>query len=271
MAFRDEDTTMKRLMTVISMMLMVTAGAWAAGGTAMAQDAKLKGMITAHDGSTIVVRGPAGDTTVTLTDTTEIRGTSGVLGVRGEDHPASDLIPGLAVEVTTVPGDTGVTASEVTFKNSDLKTAQQIAAGLVGTEARVAENSARIDKAGELVPAGQTRVFFKSGSTTLTAESKAKLDAIATDAKAITGAYRLAVVGRADPTGNAEANQRLSARRAAAVKAYLIETAGITPEKFIPTTALGEASVANDPDPPKSDAEARRVTVTIGVSAAARK
>ena len=32
------------------------------------------------------------------------------------------------------------------------------------------------------------------------------------------------------------------------------------------TMATGVASIANDPDPPRSNAEARRVTVTIAVS-----
>jgi outer membrane protein OmpA-like peptidoglycan-associated protein len=76
------------------------------------------------------------------------------------------------------------------------------------------------------------------------------------------------VVGRADPTGDAAANKRLSARRAAAVKAYLIESCAIVPPYIVPATALGEDSVAQDPDPPQNAAEARRVTVTILISKA---
>ena len=89
-----------------------------------------------------------------LTDATEIRGTSGMLGIRGEATRPSDLIPGLIVEVTIVPGCDQLTAGEVRFKNDDLRTARQISAGLVGTDARVAEIR-RIDNFGELVaPAG---------------------------------------------------------------------------------------------------------------------
>lgn len=269
MAIRDEDPTMKRFLTVIAMLML--AMSYAAGGGALAQEAaSLRGMITSHNGSTIVVRGSAGDTPVTLTDATRIRGTTGVLGVRGEEHPAADLIPGLVVEVQAVQRDAGLTATEVTFKNSDLRTAQQIAAGLVGTEQRVAENSERIDNVGQLVAAGRTKVFFAVGSAAISDEGKQALDAIAAQAKAINGAYRLAVVGRADPTGNAAANQRLSEERAAAVTAYLMRSAGVTPDKFIPAAALGSAPVAQDPDPPQNAAEARRVTVTIAVSASAR-
>jgi len=242
----------------------------AAPSAALGADAPLKGMITSHDGNTIVVKGAAGETPVVITDTTKIRGTTGALGVRGEDHPPTDLIRGLAVEVTTVSNGSEVTATAVTFKNSDLKTAQQIAAGLSDTEKRVSENSDRIDNVGLLVAAGRTKVFFPVGSAALSAESKQNLDDIATQAKAIKGAYRLAVVGRADPSGNAAANEKLSAQRALAVRQYLIRSAGISPENFIPATALGSAPVAQDPDPPANAAEGRRVTVTIGVSKSAR-
>ena len=231
-------------------------------GPAFADDpASFKGIIISHDGSTIVVRGDNGDTPVTLTETTRIRGTSGMLGVRGEDHPATDLIRGLAVEVTPAEG-AETTAAEVTFKNSDLRTAQQIQAGIHGTEQR-------IDNVGELVARGRTRVFFATGSATLTAEGMQSLQEIATQAKAITG-YRLAVVGRADPTGDTAANQRLSERRVAAVTSYLLQTCGVLPGRILPSAALGESSVANDPDPPRTNAEARRVTVTIAVSASSQ-
>lgn len=232
--------------------------------TAFAADA-LKGMIVSHEGSTIVVRSSAGDKPVVLTDTTKIRGTVGTLGVRGEDHPPTDLIRGLAVEVTTAPDGT---ASEVTFKNEDLKTARQISAGLASTDARVAENSARLDNVGELVAKDRTNVYFASGSASISDKGKQDLQAIAKEAKAVTG-YRLAVVGRADSTGNAAANQRLSERRAAAVSDYLVKNAGITPGRILDPVALGSSKVAEDPNPPKTADEARRVTVTIAVSKAA--
>jgi outer membrane protein OmpA-like peptidoglycan-associated protein len=257
---------MKISMTRQAALALCAAVVIAAPGAALGQDAPLKGMITSHDGNTIVVRGSGGDTKVKLTEGTKIRGTSGALGVRGESHPPSDLIRGLAVEVTTAHDGADLTATDVTFKNSDLKTAHQINAGLSDTDKRVSENSDRIDNVGMLVAAGRTKVFFAVGSAALTAESKQSLDDIATEAKAVKGAYRLAVVGRADTTGNAAANERLSAQRAVAVKQYLMKSAGISPANFIPTTALGDAPVAQDPDPPANAAEARRVTVTIAVS-----
>jgi outer membrane protein OmpA-like peptidoglycan-associated protein len=245
---------------------MLAAALLAMPGLAMAADGALKGMIISHEGSTIVVRSSSGDTPVDITGATRIRGREGALGVRGDEYAPADLIRGLAVEVTTAQEGGKLTASEVTFKKGDLKTARQIGAGLYGAEQRIAENAERIDNVGLLVAAGRTKVFFAVGSTVISEKGKQDLQAIAAQAKAIKGAYRLAVVGRADTTGNAAANEKLSARRAVAVKQYLMKSAGISPVNFIPTTALGDAPVAQDPDPPANAAEARRVTVTIAVS-----
>jgi outer membrane protein OmpA-like peptidoglycan-associated protein len=244
--------------------ILALTAALAISGPALAQDAEpFEGVIISHEGSTIVVRGDNGDTPVILTETTRIRGTSGVLGVRGEDHPATDLIRGLAVEITPVAGAAEVTAAEVRFKNDDLRTAQQIQAGLHGTEER-------IDNVGELVARGRTRVFFATGSATLTAEGMQSLRAIAAEAQAIPG-YRLAIVGRADPTGDAAANQRLSERRVAAVTSYLLESCGVLPGRILPPAAVGASPISQDPDPPRNNAEARRVTVTIAVSGSSER
>jgi outer membrane protein OmpA-like peptidoglycan-associated protein len=252
---------------------MLAAVSLAAPSLAYADDPSLKGMITSHTGQTIVVRSAAGDTPVKLTDTTKIRGTTGALGLRGEDHPPTDLIRGLAVEVTTTGSGADLTATDIVFKNSDLKTAQQISAGLATTDTNVAanakgiaENSQRIDDVGVLVSAGRTKVFFAVGKTTISPQGQEDLKGIAAQAGAIKGAYRLAVVGRADTTGNVAANQKLSEARAAAVKDYLIRSCGVSPANFIPAASLGSAPVAQDPDPPGTPAEARRVTVTIAVS-----
>lgn len=268
-----------------SLLALGLATALTAPALVAAQEAaQLKGLIIVNEGSTIVVRQGGADVPVTLTPSTKIRGTSGALGVRGDDHPATALIRGLPVEVKTTNTGGVTTATEVRFKNADLRTAQQMSAALVTTDeqvarntagvatnaAGVATNSARIDVAGELVPAGRAKVFFDTGSTRLTEQGKMDLMTLATQAKGMNNAYRMAVVGRADPTGNAAANQRLSEQRAAAVKAYLIESAGVSPAMFLPMAGLGDSPIAEDPDPPANNAEARRVTVTIAVSKSAR-
>jgi outer membrane protein OmpA-like peptidoglycan-associated protein len=256
----EEGTTMQMmtrkaaLRTMAAVMLVIPS-------MALSAEATLKGLIIAHEDSTIVVRVGATDTPVLLTEATKIRGVTGALGVRGEDHPPHDLIRGLAVEVTTVQNGADLLATDVTFKNSDLKTARQIQAGLHGTEER-------IDNVGDLVPAGRTKVFFAVGSAVISAKGKEDLKAIAEQAKTMKG-YRLAVVGRADPSGDAAANKKLSERRAAAVTDYLLQSCGVLPGRILPTAAVGESEVAQDLDPPKTAEEARRVTVTIAVSKSA--
>lgn len=241
-----------------------------APGLALGQDEPLsvKGMILSHDADRLVVRTDEGDKTIDLIPDTKIEGTAGQGVFRREARSPSDLIRGLPVHLKVTPSGQKLIANEVEFKTSDLKTARQISAGLHETEGQVAANKAAIADVGNLVAAGQTKVFFPVGGYTVPASAKGDLCALAGKAKGMKGGYRLAVVGRADPSGDAAANKRLSAKRAENVKSYLTENCGVMPGNFVPATALGEANVALDPDRPKSDQEARRVTVTIMVSKA---
>jgi outer membrane protein OmpA-like peptidoglycan-associated protein len=260
-------------------------------GLAQAATETVKGMVVSHDTTHIVVKVGDHNRTVNLTPGTKIQATQGAGVLRRETAPVSDLIRGLAVEMTLAPQGDAWVANSIVFKSSDLKTAKQINAGINQTEGNVAANKsaiaqnqaaieankkalaeqeARLNNVGKLVAAGRTKVFFGVGKDDLTNEGKLELQSLAAKAKGMEHGYRLAVVGRADPTGNAAANKALSARRAAAVKTYLVEHCGVLPVNFVPDTALGENPVAQDPDPPKNDSEARRVTVTIMVSGAAK-
>jgi outer membrane protein OmpA-like peptidoglycan-associated protein len=255
---------------------MLGAALLAVPGLGFAQEAQVyKGMIVSHSDNSLVVRMGADEKTLTLTPDTKITATAGAGVLQRESGSAEDLIRGLAIEFRGVSSADGLVAQSVTFKKSDLKTAQQISAGLSQTEAGVATNAKaiaeqeeRLNNIGNLVSAGRTKVFFPVGGATLSDQGKQDLQDIAAKAKAIKSGFRLAVVGRADPTGDAAANKRLSARRAVAVKEYLIESCGVMPGYFVPPTALGANPVAQDPDPPANAAEARRVTVTIMVSKA---
>jgi outer membrane protein OmpA-like peptidoglycan-associated protein len=263
---------------------VLAAALLAAPTASLAQAATqtVKGMVVSHDQTHVVVKVGDENRTVNLTPGTKIQATQGAGVLRRETAPVSDLIRGLAVEMTLAPQGEAWVANSIVFKSSDLKTAKQINAGLHETEGNVAANKsaieankkalaeqeARLNNVGKLVAAGRTKVFFAVGKDELTSEGKLELQSLAAKAKGMEHGYRLAVVGRADPTGNAAANKALSARRAAAVKTYLVEHCGVLPVNFVPDTALGENPVAQDPDPPKNDAEARRVTVTIMVSGA---
>ncbi|MCR5877314.1 OmpA family protein [Phenylobacterium sp. J367] len=234
---------------------------------ALGQAAEYKGSIIASEAGKIVVRTAEGDKTVRVGPGTKIERQQG-LGLRRDTRTPDDLLRGLRIEFKATPAPEGgdLVASDITFKDEDLRVARQIQAGVYGTEERLAEAEKRLDNVGELAAYDRAKVFFASGSATINAQGKADLKAVAEKAKATTGGFRLAVVGRADPVGDAAANARLSARRAKAVRDYLIQSCGIRPGQILPSEALGESSVADDPDPPKNNAEGRRVTVTILLS-----
>jgi outer membrane protein OmpA-like peptidoglycan-associated protein len=224
------------------------------------QDVTLKGMILDRQGNRIKLKSDTGPVVVRVIDSTKIQATQGLVGLRRQDRLPNDLIPGLPIEVSGRMEGPEFVASSITFNPDDLKTAQQIHAGLHGTEERLAN-------VGELQAVGRAKVLFPVGSATLSPEAKQDLRTLVGQAKDYKG-YRLAVVGRADPTGNAAANQRLSEQRAQAVSAYLVQSLGVSPGSLLPATAVGDSPVFQDPDPPKSNADARRVTVTIAVSKA---
>src|SRR5271168_336730 len=105
---------------------------------AVAAAGSLQGMIISHDGQTILVRGGGADTPVTLTDTTTIQAVVGVIGARREDHPATDLIAGLAVNVETVQNGAELDAVGITFKDGDLKTAMAAQAAMYPEQVKLA-------------------------------------------------------------------------------------------------------------------------------------
>lgn len=72
-------------------------------------------------------------------------------------------------------------------------------------------------------------IQFASGSAAISPKSSALLDRLAREARACPGKIR--IEGFTDSTGRPGANQRLSAERAAAVRAALIER-GIPPERL---------------------------------------
>jgi outer membrane protein OmpA-like peptidoglycan-associated protein len=235
-----------------------------------AQGMTVSGAITEKQNDRIVVRTADGDKTVLVGPGTKVTETAGAGVFQRQSRTPNDLMRGLSVEVEATPTPSGdaYAASSITYRRGDMRTARQIDAGVTAERERLAEAERRLDNVGELQPAGRTKVFFETGSTALSEKGKQDLQAIAAQAKGIKGGYRLAVVGRADPRGNAAANERLSQRRAAAVTDYLMREAGVRPSSILPATALGSSSVADDPDKPKTLAEGRRVTVTVLVSKA---
>jgi outer membrane protein OmpA-like peptidoglycan-associated protein len=108
----------------------------------------------------------------------------------------------------------------------------------------------------------ETTVYFKVGSAVIAQSYKDNLKALAQKAPSF-GNYRISILGFADPTGNAAANERLSQRRAAAVSNYLRQTGSIEPGRVLSPSAMGEGTSAPGETAPTNNDEARRVVVRV--------
>jgi len=123
----------------------------------------------------------------------------------------------------------------------------------------------RISALDDYVPQETTSVNFRVGSSVLTAEGKAKLDAIATKALNAKG-YVLEVTGFADSTGGTERNRALSRRRADAVIRYLVEQHQIPLRRIVTPYGFGESNPIADNKTRSGRAENRRVEVKVLVN-----
>lgn len=235
----------------LKQLLLATAFLLALPGIAAASDGtKIKGLITAVDGNTITVKDANNQLqTITVSPDTSIKSTKGLTGAISSSVEQSALMPGLPISAEVVGG----TATKISFKSEDFKTAQQVQAGLAPTEARMNEF-------GTYQVLTSADVLFASGSSAISSQGMSDLQAFATEAKA-TKDYMVIVQGFTDSTGNAAANQALSDKRAAAVTNFLAQKAGLQAARIKAPDGLGIAPDAGS----GSNAGARKVTVKLVV------
>jgi len=256
---------------------------------------KVKGLITARTGDTIVLKTTdSSNVTVTLDDDTKVQQPKG-LGVRKTQMSAAVLIPGLKVSVDGTSQDsTHVLAKTITFDGGDLQTAEMIQAGLDPTEQKVAanqqnieankqgiasnqqniaENKAAIDtnaaetskrfaELSEYDTKDQLDVHFASGSTNISKTDQEALNKLAHNAVNLTG-YIIQVKGFADSSGNPAMNQKLSMERAQNVIAYLLQNCNVPVRHIVATGAMGEAAAVASNETSAGRAENRRVEVKV--------
>ncbi|MBS0254718.1 MAG: OmpA family protein [Proteobacteria bacterium] len=237
----------------------------------------LAGTIIARTGTRIKVLGADGQTTIiAISEATRIKASSGLFA-KGKATPGPEaLLNGLPVTVRTVRAESGLIASQVTFKSGDLKTAMMIRNG---TAQRFDEQGAEIDRNAAATEAlkgrfgditkynlkSTTNVFFATGKAALSPQAKADLCTAATAAEATDNALML-VVGYTDSTGSDEYNQTLSERRAGAVINYLQQVCHWKPYRMLTPTGMAKADPLASNDTPAGKAQNRRVSVNILVS-----
>lgn len=172
------------------------------------------------------------------------------------------LIPGLLLA-------SGAIAEEQDFKSSKDLIPQLQAPGSDEVRARgiapVESDSAQGSVANDPGAAGRVdlRIPFEFDSARLTRRGARQLDelAIALADKSLSR-YNFQLLGHTDAYGRAGYNQRLSDRRAQAVKDYLVRKHGIAPQR-IETMGFGEDNPRN-PDDPYAPENRRVEVINLG-------
>jgi OOP family OmpA-OmpF porin len=265
-------------------------------GIAIAQNDQVKGVINGRSGATMSVLSGGESITVVLTTDTQVLEPEGAF--RKKHLTMAALVPGLAVEVKGSFNDKHqLVADRVTFHGSDLKTAQDIQAGLAPTqqqvqqnqqqiqadqqkiqqqqqelqaeEAKTAANKAAIAAAnkrfgelGDYNILGEVTVLFGNGRVDIDPQYKPQLLKLAQQAMGVTG-YVIQVKGYASKVGSAALNQKLSTERAENVTNFLEQEGKIPLTNMLAPGAMGTSQQVAPDSTAEGQAENRRVVVSI--------
>jgi OmpA-OmpF porin, OOP family len=266
-------------------------------GIATAQNDQVKGVINGRSGATMSVQTQGDENvTVVLTPSTQVEEPDGLF--RKKHLSMTALVPGLAVQVKGSFNDKHqLVADQVTFHGSDLKTAQDIQAGLAPTEqkaqqnqqqlqaqqqqiqqeqqqlqaeqAKIAANKAAIAAAnkrfgelGDYNILGEVTVLFGNDKVTIDPQYKPQLLKLAQQAMGITG-YVIQVKGYASKVGSAALNQKLSTERAENVTNFMEQEGKIPLTNMLAPGAMGTSQQVAPDSTAEGQAENRRVVVSI--------
>jgi outer membrane protein OmpA-like peptidoglycan-associated protein len=145
------------------------------------------------------------------------------------------------------------------------ETADQALAAAKAASAEIQSTNDRISQIDNYEASKNVAVNFKVNSAVLSAEAKAALDEIATQAKSEKG-YLIQVTGYASADGGSAKNRALSERRAEAVIRYLAENHDIPLHRMINPFGFGELKPVAENDTREGRKQNRRVEVAILVS-----
>ena len=240
--------------------------------SAMTPGPEIEGVITARSGDKMKVTAADGTSTVIfINDDTRIRAGGGLFGGSRGQLGAEALVNGLPVTVKTMQAGAVLLASQVRFKNRDLRTAMMIRNG---TAQRFGEQDAatealrgRMGDIDQYNIMSTANVYFDTGKWGLSANAKADLCATASAAEAMENALIL-VVGYTDSVGSDELNQQLSERRAGSVINHLQQACRWKPYRMLTPTGMAESDPMASNDTAEGRAQNRRVSVNVLVSKA---
>jgi OmpA-OmpF porin, OOP family len=266
-------------------------------GIATAQNDQVKGVINGRSGATMSVQTQGDENvTVVLTPSTQVEEPDGLF--RKKHLSMTALVPGLAVQVKGSFNDKHqLVADQVTFHGSDLKTAQDIQAGLAPTEQKVQQNqqqlqaqqqqirqeqqqlqaeqakiaankaaiaaaNKRFGELGDYNILGEVTVLFGNDKVTIDPQYKPQLLKLAQQAMGITG-YVIQVKGYASKVGSAALNQKLSTERAENVTNFMEQEGKIPLTNMLAPGAMGTSQQVAPDSTAEGQAENRRVVVSI--------
>lgn len=238
----------------------------------MPKGPEIKGVLTARQGNRIQVETADGSRTVLyVSDTTQVRASGGLFGASRTTLDTGALLNGLPLTIKTLQSGDTLLASQITFKNTDFKTASMIR---TGTSQQFAEQSAatealrgRMGDIDQYNVKATTNVYFDTAQAKLSDQAKAELCSAAGSAEQMDNALLL-VVGYTDADGEEEFNQTLSEKRAASVINYLQQVCKWKPYRMLTPAGMAEADPVADNMTEEGKAQNRRVAVNVLVSKA---
>lgn len=238
----------------------------------MTEGPEIKGVLTARQGDRIQVETADGSRTLLMVnEATQVRASGGLFGASRTELDTGALLNGLPLTVKTLQSGDTLLARQITFKNTDFKTASMIR---TGTSQQFAEQSAatealrgRMGDIDQYNVKATTNVYFDTAQAKLTDEAKAQLCAAAGSAEQMDNALML-VVGYTDADGEQDFNQQLSEKRAASVINHLQQACRWKPYRMLTPAGMAEADPVADNMTEEGKAQNRRVTVNVLVSKA---
>jgi len=175
----------------------------------------------------------------------------------------------LSGQIQELSAITDIVRNDARAAQATADTAVVAAAGAQSTadtaRAGVRTTNERITLIDEYETVTLTTIYFRVGSAVISAEYQAELDAFADYVRA-EKAYAIEIAGYASSDGNADANRRLSQRRADAVIQYLAENYRIPMRRFIVPMGYGESHPVGDNNTREGREENRRVEVRLLVN-----
>ncbi len=237
---------------------------------AMTAGPEIKGVISARSGDKMKVTAADGTgTIIAINDATRIKAGGGLFGGKRGTIGPDALLNGLPVTVKTLQAGDGLVASQISFRNNDLKTATMVRNGTAQRfDEQTAATEALRGRMGDIDKyniKSTTNVYFDTGKAALSPSARAELCGTATKAEATENALML-VVGYTDSVGSDEYNQQLSDKRAGSVINYLQQACHWKPYRMLTPTGMAESDPLASNDTAEGKAQNRRVSVNILVS-----